>query len=731
MSIFKSIRHTKPDETSSSRILGNLAQRLNAKGDPLAQSKVSVFSMESMDEGTRAQAEDNVRELRDTLTSVIQDEKDASYDETQVDAAQLAAVANSDRKTIFARTSAPVIPAPGDMVVNTSELGSGEYNTGRLAEVANTSTEAYDNTENRNAMMLSFTYNLKAARQDEFGEAFFPTVICDPDMAAVNITIDLLNVSEDYKRKIDGTYQYQFGRKTLVAAIVEPTILNNDTTRIYPIYRSTDPVNVANFVDVADVPNRTIRLENEETVITSPLKVGAEFDLIGLGSADYLISAGQLDRTDALDPSIQLATIYIKLKSGDVFYIDNLQVNPDANYVYSVNGNNKQMLLNFDNRFVEVNKLTKKVDGSPLTGSFYTNDQKVRLNIKLNGSINLETAVGSLNFSGMKVLDVYAANGDRLDLNSGVGQTTAQEFEDAKVIGYDLIARRVNTNRRERGQLLDINRERMVYSLPILAPISVVRPAIETDATDDVRLDRLITTTYIRCSNAAVRVLLAARDFLSTVPDAMEPERLYNSATLGAARYYVKPYFQHTELDVENELNSLRTGDRIVDVQAVLVNTIRDMVYRAYLESNYRAACDVLLGDTNKKPLVVIGTDPYIAAYLMVTGDLRTLGDQFEVKVVSTPNKTMRNKIIMAFGKGPNGNSDVMNPLHFGNMFWRPELVSILNISRNNTHSKELTVQPSFLHVVHCPIMMSVDVKNLPKAVTKQAPIVGTFKQIP
>jgi len=725
MSIFSNLRETNPGQSNTARILDNLDRTLITNGNPLEGIKKGAFSMENWDESTRGQVMNQVEGLKNSLREVIESEaaEDSTYDSRQIESAQMAALANSARAEIFRRTDInnQIQLNDREQLVNPGDIDSGEPNVGRLAETA--STEAYDNTENRNAMMLSFTYNLKAARQDEFGEAFFPTVICDPDTAAVNITVDLLNVFEDTKRKIDGSLNYQFNRRSLVAAIVYPTILNNDTTRVYPVYRAGDPKVTRNFVDTGDVAPRTIELENGELVTTAPLKVGAEFDLIGLSGTDTLLSQGQLDQTDALDASVRLQCIYVKLKDNQVIAFDGLDLVPEATYTYSVQGNNRLMTVNFDSRFVEVNATTKKVDGTALNNPAVTANQKVKLNVKMFGTVNLETGWTSLSFGGMSVLSVHNAANEKLDLESGAGQTTAQTFEDAKVIGYDLIARRINTNRRERGQLLDLNRERMVYSLPVLAPISVVRPAIENDGSDDVRLDRLVTTTYIRCSNAAVRVLLAAEKHLAGLPVELEPQLLYKSGTLGAARFFLNPYYHHAYLDVNAALNTLKSSDRIVDVQAVLVNKIRDMVYRGFLESNYKAAADVLIGDTTAKPLVIIGTDPYIAAYLQVTGDLRTLGDQFNVKVVSTPNETMRNKIIMAFGKASNGSADTMNPLHFGNMFWRPELASVLNISRNNTISRELTVQPSFLHVVHCPIMMSISVSNLPDAVTQMVPV--------
>ncbi|EKD22638.1 MAG: hypothetical protein ACD_84C00028G0001, partial [uncultured bacterium] len=52
-----------------------------------------------------------------------------------------------------------------------------DYSSDRMAPAL----EAYDERENKNAIVYSVAYNMQAARQDEFGEAFFPTTVVTPD----------------------------------------------------------------------------------------------------------------------------------------------------------------------------------------------------------------------------------------------------------------------------------------------------------------------------------------------------------------------------------------------------------------------------------------------------------------------------------------------------------------------------------------------------------------------
>jgi hypothetical protein len=189
------------------------------------------------------------------------------------------------------------------------------------------------------------------------------------------------------------------------------------------------------------------------------------------------------------------------------------------------------------------------------------------------------------------------------------------------------------------------------------------------------------------------------------------------------ARFLVTPFYEHQNYSAPAVVDSIKSHERAADIQASLVNMLRDMVYRMYRDSGFKAAADALAGGVAATPTVIIGTDPVIARYLQVTGDFRTLGNDFNVKIVSTLNINMRGKIRFSFGEFGEGKEGVPNPMHFGNMAWKPELTLILPLHRNGANSKEITVQPSFLHIVNLPIMGSIDVSGIESVVTAKVPV--------
>jgi hypothetical protein len=188
-------------------------------------------------------------------------------------------------------------------------------------------------------------------------------------------------------------------------------------------------------------------------------------------------------------------------------------------------------------------------------------------------------------------------------------------------------------------------------------------------------------------------------------------------------RFLVQPFFERNGIDVAAVINSLKSMDRPLDLSAVLVNYIRDVVYRMYTASGYKAAADALAGGIGPVPTVIIGTDPVIARYINIEGDLRTLGGSFNVRIESTLNVNVAGKIFVSFGEFGQGKEGVPNPMHFGNMAWKPELTLVLPLHRNGANSKELTVQPSFLHVVNLPILAVFDVTNIEAAAVNKTSI--------
>lgn len=701
-------------------LLHGIQQEVNRHGVSLASRDIAgaALSMESIDSTMQIELSRTVDDLSTALEGICS-QHDALRGLTQVqkDAAIVAGIISADVPSFLKQPITRNVVASENMSF-VSPMG-GDHFDSRLKPAL----EAYDEKENKNAVLYSVAYNMQAARQDEFGEAFFPTVVVTPDQVGFTVSIRLIQVYNDLRRQISGTVD-KFEKKNIIQAVIDPSILRNDQTKIVPVFRDESK---DKFVPEALLPSRITVLEGE-SIPTSALAIGKKFSLLGISQTDALLETGLQDTTDSIDTAVALEAIYVKVPGATaaddrVVKFNTLRL-PTSVFTYSVQGNYRMMTLNFSTESLLVNANTKDVSNAAVAKlqPVIDGEYSVRLGVQVSGNVNLELADTTAFASEVTLVRLSDKDGNEVATDAGAGKAIADLFAGLSVVGYDLDARRTNLNRRQRGQLLDTTFYNQVYAVPLRSAITIPRPLTIGDANDSSDLAALITATHIRTSNAAVDELLKVQDLLSEYVNNKD-DVLENPEIMGVARFLVKPFFEFHALDMTTSIDSIKSHERAADIQSVLVNKLRDVAYRMYRDSGYKAAADALAGGVAAIPTVVIGTDPVLSRYLTVTGDLRTLGNDFNVKIVSTLNKRMAGKIVMTFGEFGTGKEGVPNPMHFGNMAWKPELTLVLPLHRNGANSKELTVQPSFLHIVNLPIMAVIEVSGIEDVVADKVAI--------
>lgn len=722
-------------ETQLDQFTQHLGDRIAAAGGHFTDPAVgaSAMALESFG-GAEVALSNTLDELNTALESVLLELEIPKFDQKEtphgINKVQLAA---AQAAGIMA-TNVPAALKAGSYAAESMRMpASDDFNVTKFMNVfapdgvsKRLALEAYDEKDNKNAMVYSVAYNMQAAKQDAFAEMFFPTIVVTPDQVGFTMSIRLINVYNEVRRDINGKPSGNFGKRNIVQAVIDPTILRNDTTRIYPIVRPGAELNFMPATGNGAVAPRNITLDDGQVVTTAPLAMDQTFSLLGLSQTDALLQTGILDSTDAIDTAIGLDKLYLTLGTGagqEVIRFDTRRL-PLATFNYAPQGNYRTMLVNFTTQSLLVGANTLKVDGSASTllAAIVSGGFQVRLGVMVSGQVNCELGDTTLMASKLQVVSIRNPDGEALDLTTGQGATFAAIFAGATMSGFDLEARRTNSNRRERGQLLDTTFYNQVYAVPLRAPITIPRPLTTGDANDSSDLSALITATHVRTTNAAIDELVNAANVLESYVNNLDPLGTVPDV-LGVTRFLVQPFFERKTIDVAAVINSLKSSDRPMDLSAVIVGYIRDVVYRMYTASGYKAAADALAGGIGPVPTVIIGTDPTIARWINVEGDLRTLGGSFNVRIESTLNNNVAGKIFISFGEFGTGKEGVPNPMHFGNMAWKPELALVLPLHRNGANSKELTVQPSFLHVVNLPILAVFDVINLSAAATDKIAI--------
>ena len=714
--LFSAKTGRQEDNSYTGKVLSAVRTVLNDVKSTTSLVEVSRnLGLESMNDGMIGQLNTALQTMEQRTATMVAGLGIEGISTQQQSSMVAAAIASADLRTFAGRGLSMESIEGAKGVVGSAVMSDAFAN--RLPAM-----EAYDESNNRDSVVYTVAYNFLAAKQNDFGEAFYPTHVVSNDNVGVTVSLRLIQVYDDIKRNVNGALA-RFNRKNIVKALIDSTILKNEMTRVVPVVR---PASLANFVDPALVPAAAVVLEGE-SINTAPLKVGVEMDIIGLSQTDTLLAAGIMDRTDGLDRSINLQNVYIQVGADVLSYnVSNLAT---SNFLAQPQENYKRHALNFNSHSLVVNKSKKRADNTNLVElvDVVTEDLILQLKINMTGTVNIEEGGLVVYGNSVKIEKAFDANGVELALTHARVAPLVTKFATAVIFGYTLKAYRNNLNKRQRGQLLDTTYQNQTWTLPLRSPVSVIRPPNADSQTDSGDLASLVAATFVRTSNEAVTTLLETAALLKEFVDSRVPTSLAPDL-FGVARELVEPTYIGETLDVNAVINSVSSHEKAADIQAVLAQKIRDIGSRLYRDSGFQAVVETKVAGIDGEPTIIVGTDPMTARYLMVDGDTRLTGPTFNYKVVTTSDERMQGKLVIALGY-PDQTEGTLNPIHFGYMLWSPEATIVIPQARGDQISKELTVMPRFRHITNVPVMGMVEVKNIPDVVSKKISI--DFHNVP
>lgn len=714
--LFSAKTGRQEDTSYTGKVLSAVRTVLNDVKSTTSLVEVSRnLGLESMNDGMIGQLNTALQTMEQRTATMVAGLGIEGISTQQQSSMVAAAIASADLRTFAGRGLSMESIEGAKGVVGSAVMSDAFAN--RLPAM-----EAYDESNNRDSVVYTVAYNFLAAKQNDFGEAFYPTHVVSNDNVGVTVSLRLIQVYDDIKRNVNGALA-RFNRKNIVKALIDSTILKNEMTRVVPVVR---PASLANFVDPALVPAAAVVLEGE-SINTAPLKVGVEMDIIGLSQTDTLLAAGVMDRTDGLDRSINLQNVYIKVGADVLSYnVSNLAT---SNFLAQPQENYKRHALNFNSQSLVVNKSKKRADNTNLVelADVVTEDLILQLKINMTGTVNIEEGGLVVYGNSVKIEKAFDANGVELALTHAKVAPLVTKFNTAVIFGYTLKAYRNNLNKRQRGQLLDTTYQNQTWTLPLRSPVSVIRPPNADSQTDSGDLASLVAATFVRTSNEAVTTLLETAALLKEFVDSRVPTSLAPDL-FGVARELVEPTYIGETLDVNAVINSVSSHEKASDIQAVLAQKIRDIGSRLYRDSGFQAVVETKVAGIDGEPTIIVGTDPMTARYLMVDGDTRLTGPTFNYKVVTTSDERMQGKLVIALGY-PDQTEGTLNPIHFGYMLWSPEATIVIPQARGDQISKELTVMPRFRHITNVPVMGMVEVRNIPDVVSKKISI--DFHNVP
>lgn len=590
----------------------------------------------------------------------------------------------------------------GKNVIAMDPAMSGPYGT---VPTLSASFENYNEKATRDFRVISVAYNLSAARQDAFGEAIYPTVVINPAEGGITQNLTYAAVMDDVYHKAKGQ-KYDTREVNMVEAYRTPEILEDFSTKLVPIYSEQN--DNGEFADPALIPPRDIQLSDGTEVQTAPLALNKSYDLISITNQQHLVEGGQLDVTDSIDPALTLDAIYVK--SGTNVFKFNTGRIPTALFQPNLIGDTRDANLIFHTDDLLITGEKSAIDGSKpaVVDQIDTAGFTVRLSANVNGKVSLSLGNTSLGATPVSVEAIHNESGEKVALESGTGKTVVDALGNMEVVGFDLDGRFTNTNRRERGQLVQTRTKQYRYAVPMHSPITLPMSTMDNNGPGEV-VNTLTVATNIRNSNNAVKRLLnymsQLRDIVgngSTRPDFGVVE--------GALATLMRPTYRYDTLDLRDTIDTLRSKDRWDDVCSAILNKVKGMLYPAYRESNIEAVFQTVSGNADEKPKFIIACDKEIANYLMTKGDVRTLGAQMEYDIVSTNNDRFDGKLVVIPTRKNPSEDDILN---YGQFYYVPTIIADLPISRHGQISREIAAVPFNLHVNNIPFAIELDVLGL------------------
>lgn len=681
-----------------------------------------VFATESISDADVGQIESAASNLQSLLASVIEQHGNASGDAglrlVQESAAVAGALCASAAGSFFQR-NVEFNVSPSRNVIPVSAGNVPDYVGHRTSLIA---AEAFDNRETRSAVLYTMAYNYAVSRQDEFGETVWPTLTLPADQIGFGIVVNRLSVHRGVSHGVDGKV-VEFGKIDLMRAEADHTVLHKQKTRIYPIVRAAS---ADKFIDPALVA--PVDYDNEGVIVrTAPLATGADVGLLGISQTDASLEGGMNNQTDTLDPAISVEKLYVKMTDAvsgntDVFAF-NVYSQPGANFVQAPQGLDKQRNLTLRTKAAVLNPTTKQVGGVAKSATALIDAGELTVVLELNATGQSNSEFGSVVVYGNKVsiVKVMDKDGNVLPATNAAVQDLKAIVATAQIVGYDLRAYRTNMNMRERGDFIDTSSFTQLYEVPLLSPCTAQRPQNSDGRLDTSDFEALVTHTRFRLKNDAVTSIFEACQRLEDhIYSGVGPEEI--PSVLGAARFHVKPtFYAPAPMDVTTLVDSWASANRLNDLQAAIVNKVRDAAFRLFVESEYQAAASAL-GQTGPVT-VIVATDPILHRYIMVSGDLRTLTEKFNIRVVSTLDVRMRGKMFVTFGVFDENRNQAPNLLNWGNLVWAPEVVMSASVPRGESMSRETIVQPRYLFVNHLPVAAMLEFTNVPDLFDKKLPI--------
>ena len=573
--------------------------------------------------------------------------------------------------------------------------------------------EDYSTVDVKKSIFFTVAFNAITKTQDDVVELFFPTVHIDPNIKQAFVEVDVVHFVKPSKRLPNGK-PINYKSTPYIKSLENLQEFVIDGNRLFPILRVNGTyVNTDYLLNVPGT-SRVVETIKGAEVTTAPIKTGVKVDILGISQTDDLISNGFMTELNNVEPTLNIKALYYKVtgkdKNGNVVteYLRKDIGGIPLAFVETNTGSVLSMLLS-ETRILMFQAPIITVEGkktsikalADITDGYY-----VRFNTNLKGDANIDEGWINVNEFEHEVLGVYDADGNKLPDSDYTDAINV--FKTSILVGYDLEAYGNNDMAAYEGKRLNMSKYVFVFNIPARVKVSEKTPPFQ-----------LGTYKHPKGLYALVNYsqqVLTAHGFTTLFNFINAMDHLDNDTTnFGVANFMVDKYKKEYSLDVVKLVNSLKSSERLADIQAAFELYVKNLAWDMYNKSNYKFAFSEYYPD--QKPTVIIGVSIRIAQYFQSFED-----DTFKYVVKASKYDIMNDKMILSFGIMDSTRNTAANPLNFGVCFVRPETVLTFQVRESKKKFDESIVILGFKHQPLLPIVSIVNVSRLAEAV-KSLPV--------
>ena len=660
-------------------------------------AKVQGLSFESAGNDGEAPHKSLVADIADNLG--LDDKEKMSFEADNTMIAK-AAIMSAAPQSFFQE---PV--SSKGLVVGATEFGLEE-------DVEAVSLEAFSGDNPSLIQSATFQYNLQASKQDDVWEALYPTIYGDPAKAGMQIIIDVPYTHEEFLRTSAGRSADKANRRTIIESMNDENgIFGKNKLVMIPVYSAvTDKYLVSDFQQ-SGVTYDAIG----ETVTTAPYKSGTVVNTLDACQSDAMLAKGIMTEQDGLSRRISVKSLAFTI-GADKILIDT----PFAPYWgYTLDGSSRDVQTTSTNMFdIDLSTLTQ-FDGSPTTefGSAPAG-YSARFELRVSGHGNLVDSDLVVDVNEFRFVGAVDANGTLLTSGTAydalydicVDDSSGTPVSKWTNVGYYLNIAIHNKNLRNAGILITSDPKGKYIPFEAFTPVSTAAPVAGQDIgeTDASFINKL--TMYPRLF-ASMNAAITTMDFVNYMDSLPSGSKASVNA---AGEVVITPTMTGGLLDLNVELDSLRSGERAMDIKALFETKLSLAITEALAQSRYFTFNEVHAGGGTIDIAVV--TDLETASVLGKTMDF---GGSFNVKVFGTANSKFSGKIIAVPTRFNISDRTKPEVRAFGNYFYAPTPVTeVVKTVSNSTH-RLFEVNPIGTHEIIMPVMAKFDVSGLSAALGK------------